>query len=112
MLAKDTFIVNIKKLREKSGLTIEELSDKTGFSREFLIDFENGLILPSRNIIQVLIVAYNLDFTDQRLLYDLAALATHTVPLDVQDYLLCNPEVLQEVINKMLEQGRHQGNNR
>ncbi len=41
----------IKKIRKTKGLTIEEVAKKTGFSKEFLEDIENGKVSPPLGII-------------------------------------------------------------
>ncbi len=41
----------IKKIRETKGLTIEDVAKKTGFSKEFLENIENGKVSPPLGII-------------------------------------------------------------
>ena len=41
----------IKKIRESKGLSIDEVAKRTGFSKEFLIDIENGKVSPPLGII-------------------------------------------------------------
>ena len=42
LLPFKTFGKHIKKLREERSITIEELSEKTGIRKEYLLKIENG----------------------------------------------------------------------
>lgn len=91
----------IKYLRANAELSLRALGDKAGLSSVYLCDLEKGCRPPTKNVLERLCAAYNLDNDAQRLLYDAAGSATQSVPFDVQEYLINNPDALARVIAEM-----------
>lgn len=56
-----TFSVNLKRLREASGLTQEELATKAGTSKSAISMYERGERFPSEQLLETLADLFNVD---------------------------------------------------
>lgn len=92
-----------KYLRAKNNLTKQALATGLGISTGYIFDLENGNRRPNQKIAEALINFYQLDNQDQRILYDAIAKTLNTLPFDVADFLIANPDEIAKVIVSMNE---------
>lgn len=95
------FTIIAKKLRTNANLSLRQLAESIGVSTTYIHDLEKGNREPTETIINSFISFYQLDYDQQRLLYDSVANSSDSLPLDVTKFLKDNPDELMQVINIM-----------
>jgi transcriptional regulator with XRE-family HTH domain len=95
------FTVMLSELRERYGLSMRDLGKKIGYSASYLSDLENGNRDPSKPLLTAIISAFDLDDLEKRKLYDAAAKSNNSIPYDVEEFLIKNPNALTAVIRVM-----------
>ena len=63
MNIKEKFGQKVKTLREEKGISIEHLANISGVDRNYISDIEKGKRNVSIEVIEKIIIAFELDFT-------------------------------------------------
>ena len=98
------FTTLLYSLKEDYNLTFKELANLLGFSSTYIFDLMQGNREPSKKIALSIIGTFNLNFDQQRVLYDSIAASTGDLPYDVVNFLQNNQKILQKIIYEMQEQ--------
>ena len=84
----------VKDLRKRKDMTMDTLSKKLGISLTLLSDIENGRRMPfEKERMESFAHILELNDTEKARLYDLAAQRKKSVPEDVVDTIMYNPDV-------------------
>lgn len=100
-MTKNEFTMYMMNLMKLHNLTYRSFAAALEMSQTYLFDLLNGNRKPTKSVLERIINYFQMSSEEQRYLYDISAAATGKLPLDVEEYLLNNPQVLTLVIESM-----------
>lgn len=84
-----TFGQYLRMLRKRQRMSVRELAKQLSISSTYVYDVETDNRMPfTKDKIDIIVKALDIDDVSRNILYDLSAKARHTIPDDIKEYLM------------------------
>lgn len=98
-----TFGEYLRSLIKNKGYTFAAFREKIGLSKTYLVDIEKGNTYPTPDMQIRMADILDLGDAERQIFFDKAAIGRREIPADVFKYLLCNPNEILIIRERMRE---------